>query len=152
MKVGCPASVVGYRDVVNTFPGPPLVPADPSAGLICTYGPGPGLGPNGNGRGLLISSSRLDQATAQQIANTIRLINLAAPTGVFHCPADDGSVAVIEFAYPGRADVGLWWKTSGCETLDNGRIGAFQGGNPSFYSAFEGVIDRLSLPFQKGDP
>ena len=84
---GCPGSVItGYADVVNTFPGPALVPADPTDGLICRYGPGVGLGPNGSGGALLVSSTRLDEGQAQELANVISKIDLAAPTGVFFCP------------------------------------------------------------------
>jgi len=152
VAAGCPKSDTGYADVVNTFPGPPLVPADPSAGLICRYGPGMGLGPNGSGRGLLVSSTRLGGTEAQQLATVIQRIDLAAPSGVFHCPIDFGAVAVIGFSYPGRVDVGLWYRTGGCQTLDNGRIGAFEGGNPSFYGGFESGIDRLSPPVNTGNP
>jgi hypothetical protein len=55
-------------------------------------------------------------------------------------------VAVIGFSFPGRPDVGLWYDASGCQTLDNGRIGSFEGGNPSFYDGFLNVVDRLSPP------
>ena len=38
VSAGCPASLVHYEDVVNTFPGPPLVPqAAPVSGLVCWY-------------------------------------------------------------------------------------------------------------------
>jgi hypothetical protein len=152
VAAGCPGSDAGYADVVNTFPGPPLVPADPSAGLICRYGPGVGLGVNGSGRGLLVSSTRLGEAQAQQLAGVIRQIDLTAPSGTFSCPADVGEVALVGFSYPDRADAGLWYRTTGCQTLDNGRIGAFEDGNPSFYEAFESAIDRLSPPVDIGEP
>jgi hypothetical protein len=152
VAAGCPGSDASYADVVNTFPGPPLVPADPSAGLICRYGPGVGLGVNGSGLGLLESATRLDRAQAQQLASVIRQIDLTAASGLFSCPSDEGEVAVIGLSYPDRADVALWYRTGGCQTLDNGRIGAFGGANPSFYDAFEGVIDRLSPPVGIGDP
>lgn len=152
VRAGCPASIGGYRDVVNTFRGPPVVPADPTVGLICRYGPGVGLGPDGGGRGLLMNSTRLEEAQARQLASVIRDINLAAPSGTVACPADFGSVALLGFRYAGRPDVGLWWTTSGCETLDNGRIGAWEVGNPSFYNAFEGAIDGLSPHPDDGSP
>lgn len=146
MNAGCPATDVGYRDVVNTFPGPPLVPPGTTGGLICRYGAGPHLGLNGAGTGTLASSRRLGEAQADELANAIRQVNLDAPFGSSGCPADVGLVTVIGLAYAGRADVGLWYKSSGCQTLDNGRIGAFEGGNPSFYNGFEGVINHLSPP------
>lgn len=145
VAAGCPASVAGYADVVNTFPGPPLVPADPSAGLICQYGQelGSGLPSSAD----LVLSTSLDRSQAQQLAAVIRRIDLAAPSGTVSCPAEFfGAVTLIGLSYPGRADVGLWFATSGCQTLDNGRIGAWEEGNPSFYQAFETAIDRLSPP------
>ena len=76
----------------------------------------------------------------------VRALSLKKPTEVFHCPADFGTIAVIGVSYPGRSDVGLWYAASGCQSLDNGRIGSFQGGNPSFYNGFENAIDKLSPP------
>lgn len=148
---GCPRSVAGYADVANTFPGPPLVPANPTGGLVCRYGAGVGLGPDGGGQALLMGGTRLDAAQAQRLAGAIRQIHLTASVGVVMCPADLGSVAVIGLTYAGRADVGLWYRTSGCQTLDNGRIGAFEVGNPSFYTGFEGAIDHLSPPVAPAD-
>jgi hypothetical protein len=142
---GCRASVAGYADVVNTFAGPPLVPARPSAGLICQYGQelGSGLPSSAD----LVLSTSLDRSQAQQLAAVIRRIDLAASSGTVSCPAEFvGAVTLIGVSYPGRADVGLWFATSGCQTLDNGRIGAWEEGNPSFYQAFETAIDRLSPP------
>ncbi len=145
VAAGCPASIGGYGDVVNTFAGPPLVPAGPNAGLICQYGEDLGSGLPSSAD--LVLSTSLDRAQAQQLAAVIRQIDLAPPSGASSCPAGFfGAVTVIGLSYPGRADVGLWYSTSGCQTLDNGRIGAFEGGNPSFYQGFETTIDRLSPP------
>jgi len=125
---------------VNTFPGPPLVPAHPKSGLICRYGPS-----TANPRpAQLERQSRLDQAQASVLVTAVRQLDLAPPAGITHCPADFGLVAVIGFVFPGRPDVGLWYDASGCQTLDNGRIGAFEAGNPSFYNRFLSVIDQLS--------
>src|SRR5580658_6514778 len=44
VSAGCPHSDTGVADVVNTFRGPPLVPPDPTAGLICRYGARVGSG------------------------------------------------------------------------------------------------------------
>ena len=140
VATGCPESVGASQDVVNTFPGPPLVPAGPKAGLICRYGPSTAK----PGTPRLERQTRLDPAQAGLLATAVRRLSLAPPTGVTHCPADFGLVAVIGFSFPGRADVGLWYHASGCQTLDNGRIGSFEGGNPSFYNGFLNTIDRLS--------
>jgi|HubBroStandDraft_6_1064221.scaffolds.fasta_scaffold355586_2 hypothetical protein len=143
---GCLKSLASFQDVVNTFPGPPLVPAEPRAGLICRYQPIYGLGPTPAGQRLLATSKRLNTAQAQELATVIRSLALTASVGAFHCPADFGEVAIIGFAYDGKADIGLWYRTTGCQTLDNGRIGAFEGGNPSFYIGFVNLIERLSPP------
>jgi len=145
VAAACPASIGGYADVVNTFVGPPLVPADPGAGLICQYGKDLGSGLPSSAD--LVLSTSLDRAQAQQLAAVVREIDLAPPSGALRCPAEFfGAVTVIALSYPGRTDVGLWYSTSGCQTLDNGQIGAFEGGNPSFYQGFETTIDRLSPP------
>jgi hypothetical protein len=138
----CPASIGADQDVANTFAGPPLVPPGPKAGLICRYAPSA----TKPGPANLKRQTRLSTAQAGDLATVVRRLDLTAPSGVTNCPADLGLVAVIGFAYPGRADVGLWYHASGCQTLDNGRIGAFEVGNPSFYNGFLSTIDRLSPP------
>jgi N-acetylneuraminic acid mutarotase len=144
VAAGCPASIAGYRDVVNTFAGPPLVPAGPDRGIVCRYHPTGGM-PSAHA-GQLADQTRLDSAAAQELAGAIRSLDLRPPTGTFSCPADIGTVALIGLSYPDHADVGLWYAASGCQTLDNGRIGAFQGGNPTFYNGFQGTSDRLAPP------
>ena len=137
---GCPTSDTAVADVVNTFVGTRLVPANPVKGLICQYGARAGSGlPNS---GLLVRSKVLDHDQATRLDDVIRRVDLARPSGVFHCPSDVGSVTIIGLSYPGRPDVGLWYEASGCRTLDNGRLGAFQGANPSF-GDFQSVIDGL---------
>ncbi len=83
---------------------------------------------------------------AGRLANAIRQINLAKPSGRFNCAGDVGEATMIGLSYPRRSDVGLWYQSSGCQTLDNGRIGAFQGANPSFYTGFETTVDQLVPP------
>lgn len=139
---GCPASLGAYQDVVNTFPGPPLVPPNPTAGIICRYGPPP----NTTTTARLQRRTRLGRVEAGTLSTVVRRLSLAPPAGISSCPADFGITALIGFSYPGRADVGLWYQASGCQTLDNGRIGSFEGANPSFYNAFLNTIDRLSPP------
>gem|GEM_PF-5348565 len=136
VSAGCAPSITGYTDVANTFAGPPLVPAGPSGGLLCEYGA------VGNGR--LTRSVRLNGPQSRQFADTIRAIDLSVqPSGPVSCPADFGTVTTIGFSYPNQSDVGLWYKTSGCQTLDNGHQRAYEGGNPSFYNGFESAIEAL---------
>jgi hypothetical protein len=129
---GCSESITQYRDVVNTFPGPPLVPPDPTSGLICFYS-----------QDLLTHQTHLDVAQAITLVRAIRALDLSKPSGVFHCPNDTGAVDVIGFSYSRRVDVGLWYAASGCQSVDNGRLGSFQGGNPSFFVGFEGAFNGM---------
>jgi len=144
VAVGCPPSIIGYRDVVSTFAGPLLVPADPNGGLVCRYHPTGGVPSQNAGR--VAEQTRLDATQASELSEVIRQLDLRAPTGTYSCPADIGTVVLIGFSYRARADVGLWYAASGCQTLDNGRIGAFEPGNSSFYLGFQETIDRLSPP------
>ena len=49
----------------------------------------------------------------------------------------------MAFRFAHVDDVDLWWNDSGCQTLDNGRLGAFEGANPSFYTTFQNAYARL---------
>lgn len=140
VETGCPTSDSNVADVVNTFPGPPLVPPDPTAGLICRYGPRLGSGLPDSGR--LVRSKLLGPDLAKQLVGAIRRVNLAKPSGELLCPSEEGYVTIIGFSYQGRRDVGLWYQSTGCQTLDNGKLGAFQGSNPSF-GDFQSVIEAL---------
>jgi hypothetical protein len=138
-SAGCPASLVHYEDVVDTFPGPPLVSrAAPVNGLVCWYN-----GSNLPDPGSLGRQVRLSAQEAGVLATALRELNLRPPTGTFNCPASLGTVALIGFSYASRPDVALWYAASGCQTLDNGRLGSFGGANPSF-GGFEGAMDKLS--------
>jgi len=93
---------------------------------------------------VLLHSVLLDAANARRLASAVNHISLQPPTAVFHCPADFfGSDTVIAFAYPSHQNADLWFRTSGCRTLDNGEVSAFEGANPSFYSGFEDAFDSL---------
>jgi hypothetical protein len=139
VSAGCPASLAHYDDVVNAFPGPPLVPqAAPFRGLVCWYNDG-----NKPDRGSLGRQVRLSSREAGVLATAVRKLSLRAPTGTFSCPADSGTVALIGFSYASRHDVALWYSASGCQTLDNGQLGSFEGANPSF-GEFEAAMSELA--------
>jgi len=140
---GCAPSDAGVADVVNTVAGATLVLPRPTEGLICQYGSRAGSGLPGST--LLVGHRALDGSEAENLAAVITRLDLRRPSGVFHCPADVGLVTIIGFSYSGRPDVGLWYKASGCQTLDNGRLGAFQGANPSF-SDFQSAISAFEAP------
>ncbi len=143
---GCPTSLSDWQDVRNTGwgLGSELVPPNPVAALICRY--------QGNlGSSVLPLSGRtlyrqvvLDATTSRQLATSIAAISLTPPIGTTSCPADLGSASLLAFAYPGRQDVDLWYADSGCATLDNGEIGAFEPGNAPFYQGFAPLVDQLA--------
>ena len=143
VSAGCPASLAHYEDVVVTFPGPPLVPrAAPVSGLVCWYNGGNLPDPGSLGRQV-----RLGSHEAGVLAAAVMKLSLRPPGGISGCPADVGTLALIGFSYASRADVAIWYSASGCQALDNGRLGSFQGGNPSFYGDFEGAINKLAPEF-----
>jgi hypothetical protein len=131
---GCRSLLGGTQDVVNSDTGDELVPPAPVGGLICRYS---------SDRSLYAA---VDVATsdAVRLAVVIDAISTAVPQGSFHCPAADDSASIIAFAYADRADVDLWFSDSGCQTLDNGRIRAYESGNPSFYNSFLTLINALA--------
>jgi hypothetical protein len=134
---------------VNAFPGPPLVPpAAPVSGLVCWYDRSNVPDPGFLGRQVRLSSQQ-----AGVLATAVRTLSLRPPTGNFSCPVDVGTVALIGFSYASRPDVALWYSASGCQTLDNGRLGSFQGANPSF-GGFEEAMDKLApaLAESSGSP
>jgi len=140
---GCLSSFSPYEDVVNTFSGPPLVPAKPRAGLVCWFN-----GTNLPNPGALGRQVRLGSTGAGTLANAIRALSLKPPAvPPPACPAAFGTVATIAFSYSSRKDVGLWVSASGCQSLDNGRLGSFEEGNPSFYVGFEGAMNQLAPEF-----
>lgn len=130
---GC-RSVLGGQDVVNSYTGDELVAPGPVGGLICRY----------SSNRSLYASVDLATRDAVRLSVVIDAISTATPQGTFHCPAAVDSASIIAFAYAGRADVDLWFNDSGCETLDNGRIRAYESGNPSFYNSFLTLVNELA--------
>jgi hypothetical protein len=142
----CPTSrgsgvdVKAQADEVNT-----LLPTTsaPSSALICFYGSQPDSAVAATGR-KLAGEIRLDQVDASRLAVSVNKISIAAPpAGAVNCPMDTGGVTIIAFAYPASIDVDLWWKSDGCQLIDNGRIGASQLASPSF-AAFQQVFKSIT--------
>jgi hypothetical protein len=94
--------------------------------------------------GSLYSSVVLGKNGAVHLATVIDSISTLAPQDSYSCPSDDESASIITFAYSGSSDVALWFSAGGCQTLDNGRIGAFEGGNPRFYNTFLTLMGELA--------
>jgi hypothetical protein len=117
---GCPRSDRGAAGVSNAgadLDRAMLPAADPTAALVCRYA---GVATN-----RLVAERRLDAAGARRVASVAWQATLSHPVGgVVNCPADDGSAIVVAFAYPGRADVDLWFTPSGCAALSNGHVRA----------------------------
>jgi len=122
---GCPGSFGDAVDVSNTSTGldDALLPlGHPTAALICQF---PDTNPPPLGRPA--SSRLLTGAAAIALANQARGLRTGSQAaGEFSCPMDDNRVSVIAFAFA-SGDVDLWWHESGCGSVDNGHIVAFQG-------------------------
>ncbi len=133
---GCRPVLGSSKDVVNSYTGDKLVPLSPVGGLICRYSP----------NGSLYASVDVVTNEAVDLAVVIDAISTALPQGTYHCPAADDSASILAFAYAGQPDVDLWFSDSGCETLDNGRIKAYENGNPSFFNAFLPLVNECAPP------
>jgi hypothetical protein len=134
----CPVSLGRARDVTNSFRArsETLLPVgqQPQSGLVCQYGPNSTGGAQQSQRVAI----RLDARRAQLLAAGVASVSLAAAKGRFACPAElSGADTVIAFDYATGRTVDLWYATSGCQTLDNGDVLAFQGANASFYNGFQ---------------
>jgi hypothetical protein len=144
VSLGCPSTLDGNQGVSNSGAdlADSLLPANPLSGLICRYGPVYGPGPAAS-KEQIYRHAVLGPFAAGTLESAIDAISTAPPQGTSHCSADSGSHTILAFAYASRPDVDLWYADSGCRMLDNGLIGAFEGGNPSFYGAFEPRLEEL---------
>jgi hypothetical protein len=114
--------------------------------LICRYGPRPLSNGPVEIAPTLYRTTVVHHSSAVHLAQVISRIRDISPPQYPHCPAAFGSVTIIVLRYGSGADADLWYSDTGCETLDNGTIGAWETGNPSFFDGFIPVIDRLSPP------
>lgn len=131
----CPTALGAARDVPDHSAGSAkLLPESgaPSTALICSYR-----------NRALAAQTRLGADDARELASVVNKIDLAKPKGNFNCPAMFDSVIIIAFRFGHTDDVDLWWSDSGCQTLDNGRLGGFEGANPSFYQTFQSTYAEL---------
>lgn len=140
---GCPPTISGVRDVVAAGSGTSeLLPRTftETGATVCTYS---STLRHGAARGRLQQTTTLAQQRARLLAAAVRAVEVVDATGGVSCPADYGTVTIIEFHSASRSrDIDLWWRTSGCQTLDDGVVRTTQAGNPSFgrfQSAFEQV-------------
>ncbi|MCU1530428.1 MAG: hypothetical protein JWP75_4191 [Frondihabitans sp.] len=77
------------------------------------------------------------------MATALVKVDLTAPSGTVNCPSDSGSFAIIALSYPGARSVDVFWATTGCQVLDNGRLGSWYVTNPSFW-AFRTAFDKVA--------
>jgi hypothetical protein len=136
LKSGCPHATTAYEDVAivaDPQSRHALLPtATPTAGLVCHYRQDGGL----------TATHALDATDAASLATVVAGIDLTPDTFVHNCVADMGLANIVVLSYSSQPDVDLWWHASGCQTLDNGVIVAFQINNQGF-AAFEAEITRL---------
>lgn len=140
VAAGCPSRDQNDVGVSNTGADlrTSLLPSTaPTAGLICRYA--------GSG-GTALTSQRLDASGARQLAAAVGRAQLAHLDDVeTNCPMDDGSAVVFALAYPGRADVDLWWHSTGCQSIANGVISGSPG---DALIPFGGASLQSLLPLQ----
>lgn len=127
----CPSSVGKARDVSNPIASKSdllAVSTRPTKGLVCVYAGA--LGP-----GRPVKQIVLDASQASRLAMAVRQVSLQSPpSGAVNCPDDAASFAIIALGFSGSPDEDLWWKTSGCQTVDNGTVGASETANNSFFN------------------
>jgi hypothetical protein len=155
---GCPASLTGVQDVSNpgASVGGQLAPTGPQGGLICRFhfesvasGTGAVATTSSSDSLIVYGQTVLTGQQATRLVGAIDAVSLDAPQGVRVCPNDLGSASIIVFGYTRGPDIDLWYHDSGCKALDNGVIGAFEGGNPPFYQMLDPMIEQFS-PYQRG--
>jgi hypothetical protein len=142
VSTGCPPTDEAKFDVTNSGPGldvTPLPAGTPSAAIVCYY---PDAGTSNGDPTKLTIHQLLDAPAAARLAAVAR----AVPTThvddlLMACPKQDGGAVVLAFAYPGRADVDLYWRSGngGCgQDISNGEIWASADGD--FISAVEAAL------------
>ena len=140
VNAGCPASLAQYEDVVDTFPGPPLVPGRPGPWTCVLVN-----GSNSPIRGLWDGKCGSPPKRRTGWTTAVRDLSLRPPTGNFTAPPVLARSHSSD-SYASRPDVALWYSASGCQALDNGRLGSFQGANRSF-GEFEEAMNKLAPAF-----
>lgn len=138
----CPVSLGASDGVSNPGVGEQLALPNPTTGLICRYAPPSPFGAHDLAPGSIYAQVWLTPSQAVRLAAVIDTISTAVPTGATSCPAGFDSTSLIVFEYTGAPDIDLWFEDSGCQTLDNGKVKAFEPGNPNFYGPFDALIQQ----------
>ena len=136
----CPSSVGKARDVSNPIASNSdllVLSTKPTKGLICVYGGA--FNPGGPVKQIVLNASQ-----ASRLAMAVRKVSLQPPpSGAVNCPEDTASFAIIALAFSGSPDEDLWWNSSGCQTLDNGTVGASETANNSFFTFQKAASDLI---------
>lgn len=134
----CPRALGPARDVPDHSGGSKgLLPTsgEPSTVLVCTYE-----------NRTLTGQSKLGPDEARALASAINNVDLAAPqNGRHNCPAASDSVTLFAFRFGRRDDIDMWWNDSGCQTIDNGRLGA-SGVTNEFQSVYARLVASATTP------
>lgn len=120
--------------------------AGPTIASRAPSSPGPSTAVDGDHSPRLTSSVPLNAKQAAALATAINHISLAPAKGTFSCGAaamSRTSVLAFSYAEPSRT-VDLWYDPTGCGTLDNGDVLAFEGANASFYTGFVDAFDAAA--------
>ncbi len=139
---GCPRKITGFDGVFNPKARDLrsiLVPAGASGGLICRYSPVLGEQAPNVLHGVLYRSVFISGAAAQRLASELDQL-AAAATGKRHCPIDIARYDIAVFGFAHRADVDIWYGSTGCIAVTNGFTSRDVGG------PFVAFFDRLAPP------
>jgi hypothetical protein len=120
---GCPALAPASISGTSVSARGVFVPRGATTLLLCRY---QGLNPPATAH-RLVRGRRL--RTAKQIAQlAAELDALPLPTGVIHCPMDDGSEITATFGYKGAASLTASIGLTGCRTVSRGKLVRTAGG------------------------
>ena len=121
VATGCPAKAPVSGDVRSIGDtSSALVPARPTAGLICRY--------QGTPEMRLYLSLQLDEASARLVVAAIDRGPTTPPrSGSVNCPVAGYQATIFAFAYKSGPDFDIWWYDTGCTFLDNGNRAAAPG-------------------------
>jgi hypothetical protein len=99
---------------------------------------------------VLIHTSLVNGRTARALSAAIDRLRTAVPSGQTHCPVASSREAVIAFGMGNGSVIDLWYNDTGCQTLDNGRLRAFETGDPAFSETFIPLVLGLLPPALRG--
>jgi hypothetical protein len=142
----CPGTLGRHDGVTNTDHQlvQEMVPPRPTSALICRFHETPGTVGAPPQPGVLYRQVRIGTTSAAELAIAVDGVNTSAPPNrPVNCPAASfGTATILVFGYA-RSSVDLWYLDTGCQTLDNGVIGASESTEPSF-GTFTELLDRLA--------